>query len=209
MAIPNPPSKVMTEVLVKSVLKTAAAHPGIFSATMEGGVKLPQSFEIISRSIHKFWTQDFLDDLIVNDGSAIFMPAEMLISFGRFFYAQMHAAYYQLDLDLQAATGIKPGTDPDKHNGIFNHLTLIEMVAEIIMFEQRSTGIVMDVDGLSISLLPDHIRNYYGASTLGGNVKSKIVSFLEVNNWLIPFYLLFATDAYEELNLTLDSALNR
>lgn len=192
---------LLKDSLKKAFLKTAQNNIHGFIVKEGETASLNRALDVISRSIYKFWTKDFLDDLIMIQGSFIWMSQETLIQFSRIFYGYMYAACYQAEIALTASTGIAV------EKGIFHQDDLIDMVVEIIRNEQLT--VVLDQEKETNTILLDPNQCDYLSSFTADVDEKSIRAFLVSNSWLIPFYLFFVTDAYEELVLEFDSVSNR
>lgn len=157
----------------------------------EQAASLLTQFEIIQNLTPRFWTKDFLDDLLNNVGSGVYLGSTMICDFSRRFYSQMAFINYQRRLANPSV-------------GIFNPYELIEMVADIVNNELLSTEAIHG--GRIIGLLDVGTAEYYSSLRTDHKNKDEVLTFLEVNNWLIPFYMLFATEAYESTRAALDKS---
>ena len=161
----------------------------ITTSGREQAASLLTQFEIIQNLTPRFWTKDFLDDLLNNVGSGVYLGSTMICDFSRRFYSQMAFINYQRRLANPSV-------------GFFNPHDLIEMVAGIVNNELLSTELARD--GRIVGLLDVGTAEYYSSLKTDHRNEDEVVSFLEVNNWLIPFYMLFATEAYESTRAALD-----
>lgn len=156
----------------------------------EAAVLLTQ-FDLIQNLIPRFWTKDFLDDLLNNEGSGVYVGSDLICDFSRRFFGHMTFTNYQRRL-----------TNPSV--GIFNLNDLIEMVASIINNELKATEAV--TNKRPVGLLDFGVAEYYSSLRTICRNEDEITTFLEVNSWLIPFYMLFVTEAYEITRAVLDKS---
>lgn len=163
----------------------------IATSGREQAASLLAQFEIIQNLTPRFWTKDFLDDLLTNVGSGVYLGSSMVCDFGRRFYGQMTFINYQRRLANPSV-------------GIFNPSDLIEMVANIVNNELASTEAIHG--GRIVGLLDFGTSEYYSSLKADHKNRDEVLVFLEVNNWLIPFYMLFATEAYESTRAALDKS---
>lgn len=166
-----------------------------------GGTPFVLPFDVISGLVSRFWTADFLDDLVVNVGSGVYVNSDFLIDFARRFWNSMTI---QSGITLMEV----PGTSSDsleEHRS--PQAAIISRLAEVLYNDlvSMTTG---------VSLLPFEKREYHTPvsflkappSPLIG--RKEISDFLLTNNWLVPFYLLFITGCYTEVRTAMTQRID-
>lgn len=148
------------------------------------------NFDIIQKMISRYWTDDFIDDMIVNEGSGVFIPGDFLIDLSRRFWGMLSFEAYgrALEFDIQNGT--------DRASGIFPQADVIKMIEKLI----RS-----DMDSFSKNVLLNQEVRDYNKPLAGLNDSSTEVSgFLYAHAFMIPLYLVFITGVYSEVRMEIN-----
>lgn len=156
-------------------------------------IPLEMAYKFSSR----FWTADYLDDLIVNETSGIYLPHTFMMEFGRRFWSMLKADVFSTRLDLISRTPMEEPLD------IFPRGKIIDMVADAVKEQHDSTD-----EALLLSLeVLDYYKPLVFLNTQGNGLSTDTIrKFLHAHDWLIPLYLLFTTGTYTEIRQQLAAA---
>lgn len=147
------------------------------------------NFDIIQKMISRFWTDDFLDDMVVNEGSGVYVRHDFLMDLSRRFWAMLTFEVYggMLTSDIANRTTVT--------EGIFPRADIIEMTGEMLKAEIGSCQ--------SNVLFSSEVRDHY--KPCAGLKDIDITEFLNHHDWLIPFFLVFVLGIYDEVRQEITS----
>lgn len=170
---------------IKQELKSVFAgiiadHGGKTEAMM-----LLEKFEIAERFSERFWTANYLDDLIVNEGSGIYIPTRTLLKLYSRFVSRLSLNTYGA-----MVTASISGSIPNPAWEFYDPWS--------------------DICKLVAGQLQDQLHVYRNAMTLSKEEAAyhmpvfpgkgeDLEAWIGENAWLVPLYLLFASGALKEV----------
>ena len=156
------------------------------------GSPFTYNFDIIQKMISRYWTDDFIDDMIVNEGSGVYVPTDFLIDLSRRFWGMLNFEVYSEALSADILNGTSTASN------VFPQADVIKMTERII----RS-----DMDSFARNvLLKQEARDYNKPLAGLHDTSTEVSGFLYSHAFMIPFYLVFVTGVFDEVRMEINSA---
>lgn len=176
----------MTSDIIKQELRNAFATVLLsHTASSTETESLLETFELAYHFSDRFWTANYLDDLVVNFGSGIFISPRILLKLYNRFVPRISVNTYasQLDSSINASP---QGGGWDFANPWTDLCTLV-----VDRLEEDAKMYA------STTLMAQEEADYHRPITATTGISA--ADFIQNNAWLVPLYLLFTTGAFKEV----------